>query len=88
MAVSNILGTNCLEVGLFLVADAAYRGGPILAATDRSALFAGTLGMVVTCIYLLGLLERRNRTIWRMGIDSAAVLVTYVVGVVGLYFLR
>ena len=88
MAVSNILGTNCLEVALFLLADAVYRGGPILAAADRSALFAGTLGMIVTCIYLLGLLERRNRTIGRMGIDSAAVLVTYVVGVVGLYFLR
>jgi cation:H+ antiporter len=88
MAVSNILGTNCLEVALFLVADAVYRGGPILAATDRSALFASTVGMVVTCIYLLGLLERRNRTILRMGVDSAAVLVTYTAGLVGLYFLR
>ena len=27
MAVSNILGTNCLEVALFFVGDAAYRGG-------------------------------------------------------------
>ena len=88
MAVSNILGTNCLEVALFFLADVVYRGGPILAATDRSALFAAALGMLVTCIYLLGLLERRNRTVLRMGLDSFAVLVTYVVGVVGLYFLR
>lgn len=40
MAVSNILGTNCLEVGLFFLADVVYRGGPILAALDQSALFA------------------------------------------------
>jgi cation:H+ antiporter len=88
MAVSNILGTNCLEVALFFLADAAYRDGPILAATDDSAVFAATLGMVVTCIYLVGLLERRDRTFLRMGYDSAAVLVAYGVGVVGLYFLR
>jgi cation:H+ antiporter len=88
MAVSNILGTNCLEVALFLLADAFYRPGPILAAADASATFAAALGMVVTCIYLLGLLERRDRTVLRMGYDSAAVLTAYVVGIVGLYFLR
>jgi cation:H+ antiporter len=88
MAVSNILGTNCLEVALFVVADAAYRDGPILAAVDRSAMLAGSVGMVVTAILLLGLLERRNRTIVRMGIDSLAILTTYCVGLVGLYHLR
>jgi cation:H+ antiporter len=88
MAVSNILGTNCLEVALFFLADGFYRGGPILAATDNSAIFAAALGMVVTCIYLVGLLERRDRTFLRMGYDSVAVLVTYSGGLVGLYFLR
>jgi cation:H+ antiporter len=88
MAVSNILGTNCLEVGLFFLADIFYRSGPILAATDRSALFAATIGLVVTCIYLLGLLERRDRTVLRMGYDSLAVLIAYSSGLVGLYFLR
>ena len=88
MAVSNVLGTNCLEVALFLLADVVYRGGPILAAADRSAIFAGTIGMVVTCIFLLGLLERRDRTILRMGVDSLGVLVVYVCGLLGLYALR
>jgi cation:H+ antiporter len=88
MAVSNILGTNCLEMALFLLGDVLYRAGPILGATDRSALFAGSLGMVVTAMYLLGLLERRDRTVARMGIDSACVVGTYALGLVGLYFLR
>ena len=43
MAVSNILGTNCLEVALFFLADAMYRGGPILAAVDRSAGLSATV---------------------------------------------
>jgi cation:H+ antiporter len=88
MAVANILGTNCLEVALFLLADALYRGGPILASADRSALFAGAIGMIVTAIFLVGLLERRDRTVLRMGIDSLAVLVTYIAGLFGLYMLR
>jgi cation:H+ antiporter len=88
MAVSNVLGTNCLEVALFFLADAVYRGGPILAETDRSTLFAATLGMVATCIFLIGLLERRDRTVFGMGVDSLAVLVVYLSGMAGLYALR
>jgi cation:H+ antiporter len=88
MAVSNILGTNCLEMALFLVADVAYRGGPILAATDASGMLAAAMGLIVTCLLLLGLLERRDQTIGRMGLDSIAVLITYVVGLAGLYHLR
>lgn len=88
MAVSNILGTNCLELALFFLADAVYRGGPILAALDRSALVAATVGMVVTCIFLLGLLERRDRTVLGMGVDSLLVLIVYSAGLVGLYAMR
>ena len=88
MAVANILGTNCLEVALFLVGDAFYRAGPLLAEVEKSAVFAGSLGMIVTGIYLVGLLERRNRTIMRMGIDSFAVLVVYLSGLGILYYLK
>jgi cation:H+ antiporter len=87
MAVSNILGTNCLEVALFFLGDAAYRRGPILAEIDAAAFFAAATGMVVTAIYLLGLLERRDRTILRMGYDSVAVLVAYGAGLAGVYYL-
>lgn len=87
MAVSNILGTNCLEVALFLLADAVYRGGPILAATDQQGVFAGVLGIVVTCLYLLGLLERRDRTVFGVGLDSLGVAIAYPAGLVALYFL-
>ena len=88
MAVSNILGTNCLEMALFLVADVAYRGGPILATTDTSGMLAASVGLIVTCLMLLGLLERRDQTVARMGLDSIAVLVAYLAGLAGLYHLR
>jgi cation:H+ antiporter len=88
MAVSNILGTNCLELALFLPADLVYRGGPLLRELDRSATFAGAIGIVVTALFLVGLIERRNRTMFRMGLDSLAVLVVYIAGLAGLYQLR
>ena len=88
MAVSNILGTNCLEVALFLPADIIYRGGPLLAELDRSATFAAAAGIVITAIFLVGLLERRNRTVLGMGVDSLAVLVVYGTSLVTMYTLR
>ena len=88
MAVSNILGTNCLEMAVFFIADLIYRRGPILAVTNRSTLFIAVLGMVVTSIFVIGLLERRNRTVCGMGVDSLMVLIAYVAGLAGLYYLR
>ena len=88
MAVSNILGTNCLEVALFFVGDLFYSQGAILAEVNRSGFLAGTLGLVVTCIFLIGLLERRNRTVLGMGVDSLAVLIIYLAGLGGLYYVR
>jgi cation:H+ antiporter len=43
---------------------------------------------VVTCLYLWGLLERRDKTVLGMGIDSAAVLVLYVGGMIIFSFIR
>lgn len=88
MAISNILGTNCLSVALLLPADFAYSGGAILATSDDATVLAIAMGMVVTSVHLLGLLERRNRTVFGMGIDSVAIVVLYGVSLVGLYFLQ
>jgi cation:H+ antiporter len=87
MAISNILGTNAIEVALFFVADIFYREGMIFNALGPASIFLAALGIVVTCVYLWGMLERRNRTILGMGIDSAAVLVLYIGGMVVFYFI-
>jgi cation:H+ antiporter len=81
MAVSNIMGTNGLEVALLLVADIAYRDGPLLAHATSSDLFLTALGAVLTTLYLGGLLLRRERTVLRVGHDSAAVVAVYAAGI-------
>lgn len=80
MAAANILGTNALEIALFLPADLVHRDGSIIEAMEPSAAFLGALGVIVTAIYLWGILERRDRTVWGMGWDSFAVLIVTVVG--------
>lgn len=81
MAVSNIMGTNGLEVALLLVADIAYREGPVLRQATSGDLFLVALAMVLTCLYLGGLLLRGDRAVLRVGLDSLAVIVIYVGGV-------
>lgn len=88
MAISNIFGTNALLVALLFLSDLFYRRGPVLEAVDRSAAFAAAVGIVTTAIYLLGMLERRNRVVLGMGLDSLAVLLVYAAALVVMYLLR
>ena len=55
-------------------------GQAVIQSAAPSALFAAALGMMVTLIYLWGLLERQDRTVFRMGWDSAAVMLLVMGG--------
>lgn len=85
MAFANIFGSNLWCVSLLFLGDIFFRSGPLLAVASREGTFMASLGIVVTSVYLWGLLERKNRTIGRIGVDSAVVLVLYAVGLVVLY---
>ncbi|HEV7278899.1 MAG TPA: sodium:calcium antiporter [Pirellulaceae bacterium] len=85
MAAANILGTNSLSIALFLPAELASSSGPVFDALDPSASFLASMGIVVTSLYLWGILERRDETILGMGYDSIAVLVVYFAGI-GVYY--
>jgi cation:H+ antiporter len=88
MAISDILGTNMINVGLLFVVDAVAPGEPALNSVDSFAVLGAVLSILLTAIFLVGVVERRDRTILRMGYDSMAVLVFYAVGLVLLYNMR
>lgn len=88
MAVANIFGSNAIMVALLFVGDCAYRGGPLLDRADDSALLSAVAGIAVTAAYVTGLVERRNRSFLRLGVDSWIVLWLYAATVTGLYVLR
>lgn len=88
MAISDILGTNLINVGLVFVVDAVAPGEPVLNQVGQFSIFGALLAIVLTALLVAGLAERRDRTIWRMGVDSILVLILYLGGLVVLYSLR
>ncbi|HEX2256252.1 MAG TPA: sodium:calcium antiporter, partial [Afifellaceae bacterium] len=80
MAVGDIFGTNLFNIALIFVADLAYPGGPVLAEATAFEAVAALIALVMTGIFVLGLLERRDRTILRMGYDSLASIAIYAGG--------
>jgi len=88
MAIGEVLGTNFVNISLLLLADLVYRGGPVIAELGKFEMISALLGVLLTGIYLVGLLERRNPVILRMGYDSLAVLLVFAAGVGLLFSLR
>jgi cation:H+ antiporter len=88
MAISGIFGTNLFNVTIIVLVDALHPGKPVLPEVGRSASVAALLGIVLTSIFLVGLIERRNRVFLRMGYDSIAVILAYIAGLAVLYAVR
>ncbi|MGD9511447.1 MAG: sodium:calcium antiporter [Geminicoccaceae bacterium] len=87
MAIGDILGSNVFNLLLIFLADVVYTGGPVFNHAGRFEIVAALLGIIMTGILLLGLLERRDRTLLGMGYDSAAMLAVFLGGVGILYAL-
>ena len=87
MAMADVFGTNLFDLGLLVAADALYPKGPILRQTGQMEIVASLLCLLLTAVYAIGLLERRDRAFFRLGADSIAVLALYVGGLIVLYFI-
>jgi cation:H+ antiporter len=85
LAVSDIFGGNAFLPVLFLLAT-LLSGKPALPQAGKSDLYLAVFGILLTMPYIAGLLFRPRREFARLGLDSIAVLVLYVVGVAGLVF--
>ncbi len=85
MAISNIFGSNLIMLALILPSDMVYRAGPILSEADPVTQFSIAIGIVVTAIYVVGILIRRTPTWWGAGLDSWLVMLVYVAMLASLY---
>jgi cation:H+ antiporter len=88
MAIADVFGTNLFNVTIIVLVDVLHPGPPVMLEAGRFAAFGALLALALTAFFILGMLERRNRTVLRMGFDSIAVLAAYGAGVVVLYGLR
>jgi cation:H+ antiporter len=82
MAVSDIFGGNAFLPVLFLMAS-LIGGDAILPNLKPSDIYLTLLGIILTGIYMIGMVVHSNKQIFRMGIDSFIVVIVYLLGLWG-----
>lgn len=80
LAIGDVFGTNIFNIMLIFLADLFYRGGPVLGEAGRFEIIGAMLAVLLTGIFIVGLLERRDRTILRMGYDAFASILLFALG--------
>jgi cation:H+ antiporter len=88
LAVGDIFGTNIFNIAIIFLADAGYRRAPVLAEMGKFEVLATLIALTMTGIFVIGLLERKDRTVLRMGCDSVGAIVVYLIGLVLLFTLQ
>lgn len=83
LAVSDIFGGNAFPPVLFLLAT-VVSGEPVLPAAHDTDIYLTALGIILTVVYMAGLIFRPRRRYARMGVDSIAAVVIYLIGIAGL----
>jgi cation:H+ antiporter len=85
LAISDIFGGNAFLPVLFLLAT-LMSGKAVLPHAQATDIYLAALGILLTCVYIAGLIFRPGRRVLGMGIDSLAVLILYCIGIGGLVF--
>jgi cation:H+ antiporter len=83
LATGDIFGGNSFQVCLFLVAD-LIAGRPVLPTAGALNSWLGGLGIILTVIYVTGVIVRPNRCLLRLGVDSILVVLAFALGILGL----
>ena len=84
MAVGDIFGTNLFNLALIFLADLIYAGEPILQLAGTFEVVGSLLAVLLTGIFLVGLLRRRPTAIFRMGYDSVTAMIVFALGLTAL----
>ena len=84
LAISDIFGGNAFLPVLFLPAT-LISGQAVLPQAQRTDIYLAGLGVLLSAVYIYGLIFRPGRLFLRMGADSLVVLVLYALGIAGLF---
>lgn len=84
LAMSDIFGGNAFLPTLFLLAT-MLSGQAVLPQAHRTDIYLAGLGVLLTTVYIYGLVFRPRRLFLHMGADSLIVLVLYALGIAGLF---
>ena len=83
LAVSDIFGGNAFLPVLFLLAD-LVGGKPALPQAHASDVWMAVSGLVLTAVFIVGIVLRPRRKLGPFGPDSIAAIVLYALAILGL----
>lgn len=81
LAVGGIVGGNAFDTLFMAASDVAYRDGSIYHAMQDSSRFWVALTLLMSGILMMGLIRRQEQGIARIGFESFAIIVLYLLGV-------
>lgn len=83
LAFGDIFGGNAFLPVLFLVAS-LLSGQAVVPQAQVTDIYLTGLGALLSVVYMFGIVFRPSRTVARIGLDSAVVLLLYLLGIAGL----
>lgn len=81
LVVTKEFGSNMFLTSLLLLAG-IVSGTAVVSGIGSTSIAFAALSVVLSSIYVVGLILRDDRMVFRVGVDSLIVLVTYIIGVV------
>jgi cation:H+ antiporter len=79
----DMFGGNAFQLTLFIIAD-LIAGQPVLPYEGKSNAWIGMVGLLMTVVFVVGIMLRPSRRYARLGPDSWVVTAIYVLGLWGL----
>jgi cation:H+ antiporter len=79
----DMFGGNAFQLTLFLVAD-LVAGQPVLPAEGKANAWIGCVGLLMTAVFVSGIVLRPQRRRLGLGLDSWVALAIYALGIWGL----
>jgi cation:H+ antiporter len=86
LAVGNLFGSNAFNMFALGIADLFYLDGRFLGTIDPVLALAGLMGLLLTCMALIGNLAREERRLFLIEVDALVILLGYFGGMWVLYY--
>lgn len=85
MAIGNLFGSNMFNMFTVGLTDLFYTNGRFLSAINPSFTLLAALGLIMTCVGLVGNLVKFEKKLWILEIDAALLVLFYFGGMWLLY---
>jgi len=87
MAIGNIFGANFLNLFIIFLSDLFYQPGPILKNVSFNHLLNSQVSIFLMSLAVISLIYRSRKTVVGLGLDSLAIIITYLAAFVLLFTL-